>query len=86
MKAWEARLKELKGQDGEEFFVAHEGVCFATVCSSLGPEETAKRMKAIPSGTRSGWELSEERFADDSANPCRCPKYPASHMHYLFTC
>lgn len=85
MKGLEAQLREMHGRDGDEFFVAHEGLCFATVCSSLGSEETAKRMKAIPCGTRRGWELSEESFSDDSPNPCQCPKHP-THMHYLFAC
>ena len=70
-----------------EFVVYSEGLCFASVCSSLGAERTAHRMRSeSPSGTENGWCLANEAFASGEPNPCPCNHYPKTHKHYLFEC
>ncbi len=66
--------------------VLREGLCYMVVCV---PKETdADDIPELvgPSGSRSGWQLSEdETFADGPSNPCVCDDDP-QRMHYLLDC
>ena len=67
-----------------EFVIYAEGLCGASVCSSLPQAEVERRMAAIPCGTRNGWTFAAEPFDADTPNPCPCDKNPETHTHYLF--
>lgn len=64
--------------------VYSEGLFFASVCTSLTDDEATERM--WPSGTRLGWGIAEEDFADGTPNGSPCPDNPDTHRHLLFTC
>lgn len=75
----------LPGQNTDEFVRIGEGLCYATVCTSLSDDAATARMNAMPSGTRGGWQISEdEEFADGLPHPCRCEQRPNTHRHLLF--
>lgn len=70
-------------------FVAYSiGLCYAGVCSSLSPEETAERMNiANPTGISSPWKIAEDAtFESGQPNPCPCDMNPETHKHYLMSC
>jgi len=70
-----------------DFVIYAEGVCTASVCSSLPMAEVQKRMRAHDTGISSPWEWAEaEDFATGHPNPCPCNKQPDTHRHYLFHC
>lgn len=64
------------------------GICYASVCSSLTPEETEARMNTEqPSGTTHGWKLARDAtFKAGAPNPCPCHDHPETHKHYLLEC
>lgn len=64
------------------------GALTLSVCSSLTPEETLKRVNAEhPAGTELGWRMSKnEKFATGGPNPCLCERNPETHKHYLMDC
>lgn len=66
------------------FSVYSEGLCFASVCTSLTNEEAAARM--LPAGTDRGWRVSTEDFRDGTPNGSPCPQQPETHRHLLFDC
>jgi len=75
----------LTREGGADFMVYTEGLCYASVCSSLDQAEVAARMCRRPSGTTGGWTLSDHnKFADGKSNPCPCELHPETHKHYLF--
>ena len=75
----------LTREEGADFMVYTEGLCYASVCSSLDQAEVAARMCRRPSGTTGGWTLSDHnKFADGKSNPCPCELHPETHKHYLF--
>lgn len=76
--------ERIEEESGDTFVIIAEGLCFATVCSSLGKEVTERRMASIYSGTRNGWTLSDENFDADSPNGLPCNEKPETHRHYLF--
>ena len=80
----EALEKALTAGESEDFVVYNEGLCYASVCSSLPVEEVQARMQRRPSGTTRGWRLSEEAFAGGQPNPCPCDQRPDTHKHYVF--
>jgi hypothetical protein len=59
------------------------GPLSCSVCSSLSPEETVKRVNELhPSGTTNGWVISDEKFKTGQDNPCPCDQHPETHKHY----
>ena len=69
-----------------EFVVYAEGLCTASVCSSLPMAEVQRRMRDRETGV-TPWEWAEaEAFNTGEGNPCPCNKKPSTHMHYLFHC
>ena len=71
-----------------EFTVYGQGLCCASVCTSLSPEDAAQRLNTThPTGIDSKWELSEDEYFADKVNKngCQCPDYP-ENKHYLFVC
>lgn len=64
------------------------GLCYASVCSSLSPRETVKRMNAQhPTGIRHRWKLAPDKtFKTGQPNPCPCENNPSTHKHYLLVC
>ena len=80
-----AKIEEVDS-DPEVFVVYREGICYASVCSSLGMESTVKRMRTRPSGITHGWQLADKPFRTGESNPCPCDQQPKTHMHYLFEC
>jgi hypothetical protein len=79
--------KKLTKEAIPDFTVLKWGLLYAAVCSSLTPEETTRRLnREMPSGTRNGWTLSEQSFADGLPNPCPCPECKKTHKHYLYEC
>lgn len=83
--AAEKILDEQRNQ-GKEFVVYHEGLLFASVCSSLGKEETEQRMSGVLCGTTGGWMFSDQDFEEGKPNPVPCNEWPETHLHYLFVC
>ncbi len=78
--------RDYDAAEGEEFNVYSMGLVYASVCSSLGDDATAKRMQALPSGTTQGHSLAvDATFATGQSNPCPCELKPQTHKHYLFT-
>lgn len=78
----------------EAFVVYSEGLCMASVCSSLPFEEVCKRMSIRHTGLDWGWTPSTDKTFRDGGkpsdagkpNPCPCDRYPETHTHYLFSC
>ena len=67
-----------------EFVVYIEGLCFASVCSSLSQQEVEAKMKMHLCGTSTGWILDSEPFNNGMPNPSPCDQQPETHKHYLF--
>ena len=75
----------LTREEGADFMVYTEGLCYASVCSSLAQAEVVARMRRRPCGTTGGWVLSDHKeFAEGKPNPCPCEQHPKTHKHYLF--
>lgn len=75
------------GIAGAEFNIYTEGLCCASVCSSLPQDEVERRMAAHWNGIDSKWTLSDEpTFSNGVPNPCPCEQLPETHTHYLFVC
>jgi len=71
----------------KDFIIYAWDLCYASVCSSLSPEETKQRLnQEIPTGIQSQWDFAQEPFKDGTPNPCPCNKAPDTHRHYLFVC
>jgi hypothetical protein len=72
-------------KDGvKEVDIYYIGPLSCSVCSSLSPEETIKRVNELhPSGTTNGWVISDqEKFASGEPHPCPCQDHPDTHKHY----
>lgn len=68
----------------DDFTVYSIGLCYASVCTSLPPEEAERRMNTeIPTGTAREWSIAQEPFATGADNPCPCEQKPETHKHYL---
>jgi len=80
----EALEAAITKEEDDEFVVYAEGVFYASVCSCLPESEVVARMARRPSGTSSGWTLTEEGIKDGTPNPCPCDEKPSTHQHYLF--
>lgn len=63
------------------------GLCAATVCTSLPPEEAADRLNADwPTGISSRWSLSDHtHFHSGEPNGCMCSDH-VGNKHYLMSC
>jgi len=71
----------------KEFDVYSIGVCYASVCTTLSDDVATERLNAeYPTGIRTDWRISPDAFADGSANPHPCEKWPTTHRHILFQC
>jgi hypothetical protein len=67
-----------------EFRVYALGFCYASVCSSLDPETTRKRLEAQHPTFGETWRLAEEQFRAERDHAHPCDQAPATHKHYLF--
>jgi hypothetical protein len=68
-----------------ELTVYSEGLCYASVCTSLDDEELDRRMAARPATETRGWVRSEDtHFAGGQPNPSPCEQRPETHRHVLF--
>jgi hypothetical protein len=87
--------RQYQEAEGDDFKVYRTTLMYSAVCSSLGDEETVRRMQSLPSGTTQGYALAEMHtpgsapFAPVVAggsepNPWPCDKWPDTHKHYLF--
>lgn len=75
---------EAANQSGE-LIVYSEGLCYASVCTSLDDEELDLRMAARPATATRGWVRSEDsHFTGGEPNPCPCDQRPDTHRHVLF--
>lgn len=70
----------------KEFVVYAEGLCSASVCSSLSRREVNHRMKTRLTGVTPWQPAKDKAFADGRPNPCPCNQNPETHIHYLFHC
>lgn len=63
------------------------GVCAASVCTSLHPEDAEQRLnQEHPTGIASRWALAAgEDFRTGEVNGMQCPDNP-THRHFLFHC
>jgi len=70
-----------------EFEAYSVGLCYASVCTCLKPEEATVRLNTEhPTGVRSQWAPSSDAtFRSGEANPHPCPDHPGN-FHYLFSC
>ena len=76
----------ITSEEGDNFVVYGEGLINASVCSSLGKDETVARMGRRLNGVNP-WFLSEDKnFATGQPHPCPCEQNPKTHQHYLFHC
>lgn len=69
-------------------FVAYAvGICAASVCTSLQPDEAEQRLnQEHPTGIASRWTLAvDENFRTGEENGMKCPDHP-QHRHFLFHC
>jgi hypothetical protein len=68
-----------------ELVIYAEGLCYASVCTSLDDEELDRRMAARPATATRGWVRStDSHFAGGQTNPCPCDQRPETHRHVLF--
>ena len=73
--------------DTPEFTRYTEGIFGATVCTSLDDAEALARMNLAPSGTRHGWQMSDQtEFPGGPPHPCPCEDKPDTHRHIYFEC
>lgn len=71
----------------KDFEIYSNGIVFCSVCSSLTPEDTIKRVNIEnPTGLNADWKLSARNFDSGESNPCPCNISPDTHKHYLFEC
>lgn len=71
----------------KEFQAYSIGLCSASICTSLDPDQALERMNAEhPTGVHP-WVLSTNAvFRCGTENPCVCPDAPETHKHYLLNC
>lgn len=73
--------------NGDDLTIYGEGICYASVCTSLPDDEVDARMAARPTGASHGWARSADAtFAGGQPNPCPCDTEPATRRHILFEC
>ena len=71
--------------DGDtDFRVYAMGFCYASVCSSLDPEMTRRRLEENYPTHGETWRIAEEQFRADHDHAHPCDQAPATHKHYLF--
>lgn len=71
----------------DEFTVYAEGLCYASVCTSLADEAATQRMNTLHhSGTSRGWQIADEPFRNGDPNGRPCEQRPDTHRHLLFDC
>jgi hypothetical protein len=75
-------LAGLKQQQTWEFFRLAENLVSVQVCTSLSDEDATARMNLTPSGTKGGWQLTD----DPNNGPVPCADEPATHRHLIFVC
>ena len=70
-----------------DFKVYANGLCYASVCTSLTPEAATERInRENPTGVSSQWALHNGPFRTGEPNPTPCETFPETHKHYLFVC
>jgi hypothetical protein len=73
-------------QIDEDVIIYAEGICCASVCTTLPRDEVAARMATVPTGVESPWTLAEDAtFAGGEPHPSLCNGVPG-RTHYLFRC
>lgn len=81
------KFKPFYEDAGYEFIVYSNGICAASVCTSLSVKEATRRINLVnPTGISSRWKPSKESFRTGESNPCQCEEYPKTHRHILFVC
>jgi hypothetical protein len=66
------------------FAIYTEGLCFASVCTSLTDEQATARMPEA--GGDLVWRIFDGPFHDGIPNGSPCPDDPDTHRHLLFEC
>ena len=67
------------------FTVYAVGPCFASVCTSLDPDEAAQRLNVeYPTGV-GPWSLHDGSFKTGEPNEVSCSDHDG-HRHLLFSC
>lgn len=65
--------------------VYHEGLLYASVCTTLDDAATDAAMAARPSGGSGGWQRSKDAtFVSGEPNPCPCDTDPDTRRHVLY--
>lgn len=65
--------------------VIGEGLCYATVCTTLDDEAVDAAMAARPATVNRGWARSTDAtFATGQPNPCPCEQRPDTNRHVLY--
>lgn len=83
-KAMIAEQERFERLAGDELTVYAEGLCFASVCTSLTDEQADALMAQRPSGTAAGWRRSADtHFAGGLPNPCPC-EHQLGRRHILY--
>jgi hypothetical protein len=84
-KAMLAEQERFARLAGDELTVYAEGLCYASVCTSLPDEQADAMMANRPSGTRNGWQRSKDtHFHGGLPNPCPCERDPDTRRHILY--
>lgn len=72
---------------GNEFMCLGEGLCYASICTSLNDQDAEAAMNfERPTGIASSWTIADEAFPDGTPNPAPCPQHPDTHRHLLLVC
>ena len=65
--------------------IYHEGLLYASVCTSLDDAAVDTAMAELPSGTSGGWSRSiDTHFVTGEPNPCPCDTDPTTRRHVLY--
>lgn len=85
MKALIAELERFDRVAGDDLTVYHEGLCYASVCTSLTDEQADAMMATRPCGTTGGWRRSADtHFAGGEPHPAPCDRDPDTRRHLLY--
>lgn len=81
--------KEAVALEEERIYIGSPGIVALSVCA---PKDVARERveewanTESPTGISSRWAISDDAFADGSANPCPCDLTPETRLHYLLNC
>ena len=72
----------------DELTIYSKGVVHCSVCARKGmthKQIEEKVNEQNPTGIKSRWKISKEKFADGSSNPNQCSDHE-DRRHYLMVC